>query len=58
LIKTDTLREDQAPAQKSDDQLDQLMQLWSAGMSANEITQKLGDLSWKSVVGEREADGC
>jgi len=54
----EVVREDQAPAQKSDDQLDQLMQLWSAGMSANEITQKLGDLSWKSVVGEREADGC
>ncbi len=50
-------REDQAPEQKSDDQVDQLMQLWSAGLSANEITQKLGDLSWKSIVGERESDG-
>lgn len=53
----EVVRGDQAPASKSDDQLDQMMQLWSAGMSANEITQKLGDLSWKSVIDERDADG-
>ncbi len=51
-------KENQPLTPNSDDQVDRVMRLWSAGMSADEITQKLGGSSWKSVIGMRDVDGC
>jgi hypothetical protein len=31
--------------------------MWSSGMSADEITEQLGDASWKSVIDASAIDG-
>jgi RNA polymerase primary sigma factor len=47
----------QSPAPSSDDQMDRIMRLWSSGMSADEITEQLGDASWNSVIDTSTTDG-
>jgi hypothetical protein len=47
----------QSPAPSSDDQMDRIMRLWSSGLSADEITEQLGDASWKSVIDTSTIDG-
>lgn len=41
----------------SDDQLDLIMRLWSSGMSADAITEKMGVANWESVIGTSIVDG-
>lgn len=49
--------ERRTPAPSSDDQVDSIMTMWSSGMSADEITEQLGDASWKSVIDTSTIDG-
>ena len=47
----------QTPAPSSDDQVDRIMTKCSSGMSADEITEQLGDASWKSAIDASAIDG-